>query len=242
MRRIVILSAAAIAAGFLVACEPAPSRSAPPAPTSSPNAAEQAAFRDFVVGQKSPPGTMPPGHPPAGRPAQPRPGDLPAGHPPVGATAGDLNFTAPEDWKPIPPTSSMRKLQFALPKAEGDNEDGELIVFYFGRGEGGPVRDNIERWKGQFTTAEGKPLPDDAAKEEKFNADEMKVTLLDVAGRYAPGAMPGMAATSPRDGYRMFAAVIESPGGAWFVKATGPAATMASHEQRVRAFLLSAKK
>lgn len=170
------------------------------------------------------------------------PGGMPPGHPPVGgATPGDLKFDPPADWQVQPLKSAMRKAQYGIPKAEGDSEDGEVAVFFFGAGEGGGVKDNIERWKNQFSTADNRPLPPDAAKEETTESNGMKITFLDVSGRYNPGAMPGMAASGPKDNYRMIAAVIEAPSGAWFVKATAPGATMAKQLENVKKFVMTAK-
>lgn len=180
---------------------------------------------------------------------------LPSGHPPIGASRGaaagasteggaskaDLNYAAPTTWQTQPPRSGMRKAQFLLPRAEGDSEDGEMILFYFGRNEGGGVADNIARWRGMFTTTEGKPVGDEAVKQEKFEANGLAITLLDVVGRYAPSAMPGAPATGPKDDYRMLAAVIETPGGPWFFRGTGPRATMEAHLPAFREMLNSVK-
>lgn len=180
--------------------------------------------------------TLPPGHPPISG------GDSSAvAPPPPSGSAGELKFDPPMDWKPIAPRSSMRKAQYVLPRAEGDPEDGELLVFYFGPGEGGRTADNLARWRGQFTQPDGTPLPETAGSEMKFDVGSFHVTLLDVSGRYAPGAMPGMPDPGPRDNFRMFAAVIETPGGPWFVKATGPAQTMAAQREAVLEFLRTAK-
>ena len=116
------------------------------------------------------------------------------------------------------------------------------MVFFFGAGQGGGVGDNLTRWKGQFTAADGAPLPADAAKLESVDAGEQKITLLEVAGRFAPGAMPGMTDQGPRDNYRMVAGVIETPAGNWFVKATGPDATIAAQREAIRKFISSAKR
>src|SRR5262249_45098945 len=83
---------------------------------------------------------------------------LPPGHPPTGGA--DLAWTAPDAWPTVPPTSSMRKAQYRIPKAAGDAEDGECAVFYFGAGQGGDVKANVDRWAGQFVDAAGKtPSP-----------------------------------------------------------------------------------
>jgi hypothetical protein len=240
MRQSSILAAwAGVAWSLSAGCEqkpPPPPAPAPPPATASAapqrNDTELAALRSFVAGD-SPrnAAALPDGHPPiSGAAPPPRPT----------AAASSVKFTAPPEWKPQTPSGAMRKAQYALPAAEGDTEDAELVVFYFGPGEGGNVTDNLVRWRGQVTAADGSPLPADASTEERFDADKLKVVLLDVSGRYAPGALPGRPDPGPRDGYRMLAAVIETPGGPWFVKVTGPARTMAQHREAVRKFLASA--
>ena len=65
------------------------------------------------------------------------------------AQAGALTFTRPAAWVDRAPASSMRVAEFVVPKASGDTEDGELIVYYFG-GTGGTVEANLQRWASQF--------------------------------------------------------------------------------------------
>ena len=173
---------------------------------------------------------------------------LPAGHPALGnapAATGDgqLKFTAPSGWKKVAVTSTMRKAQFVLPKAAGDSEDGQLVVYYFGQGQGGTTESNINRWKGMFTTADGKPIGDDAMKRESMQIGGMNVTVVDVIGRYTDQQMGRPVASAPTaQDYRMFAAVIETEEGPWFFKAVGPAATMASHVSDFNEFVHSVRK
>lgn len=212
-----------------------------PAAAAQPSAEDLSALRSMVKSDDKPTGTaaLPPGHPPI-----PGADSSTAASPPRQPAAGmnELNFSPPMDWKPVPPRSSMRKAQYALPRVEGDSEDGELVIFYFGPGEGGATADNIARWRGQFTQADGSPLPESAGSEEKFEAGGFRISLLDVSGRYAPGAMPGMPDPGPRNDFRMFAAVIETPHGPWFIKATGPERTMAAQREAVLEFLRSVKQ
>ena len=49
-----------------------------------------------------------------------------------------FTFDPPAEWLQETVSSPMRLAQFALPRAEGDVEDAELVVFYFG-GSGGTV-------------------------------------------------------------------------------------------------------
>lgn len=192
---------------------------------------------------------LPPGHPPidgaaAAPPPQPAGGALPAGHPPVGgggSAPSELKFDTPGGWTLAPLTPGLgRKGQYVIPKAEGDSDDGEAIVFFFGSTQGGNVALNLDRWRSMFSGPDGAPLPAEAAKTETFDAGHMKVTLLDVTGRYTPSSM-GRPQGGPKDNYRMLGAVIETPGGNWFVRATGPNATMEKNRAAMIEFLKSAK-
>src|SRR5262245_2011892 len=62
---------------------------------------------------------------------------------------GSMKSKAPESWKEEQPTSAMRLTQFKVPKAEGDAEDAELIVFYFKQGSGS-AEDNLKRQLAKF--------------------------------------------------------------------------------------------
>lgn len=200
---------------------------APSQPTTGPSADDVAAVKSLIQDQS-----------PAAPAQAPR---APAVRPPA-ASGAEVKFETPEGWHAEAPRSPMRKAQFTLPRAEGDEEDGELVVFYFGVGEGGGVAENLARWRGQFTTKDGAPVGEDAITTEKFEADGMPVSVMDVTGRFAPGPMPGMPAVGPREDYRMIAGIVESPAGAWFVKATGPAATMEKHAASIREYLKSAHR
>src|SRR3982074_3165456 len=57
---------------------------------------------------------------------------------PAGA-AGELKYKAPAGWVTEQPTSSMRVAQYKLPKVEGDSEDAGLVLYFFGKGQGGSV-------------------------------------------------------------------------------------------------------
>lgn len=161
---------------------------------------------------------------------------------PPGGAAGELKFDAPNDWTPQTPSSRMRKAQFALPRAAGDSEDAELIIFDSrSLGGGGDAESNLARWRGMMTTADGQPIGDDAVTRENMSVGDAKVYFLDATGRFAPAQMPGMAAGAPKDNYRMLAAVIEAGDERWYIRATGPAATMAKHANAFRTFLQSFK-
>lgn len=154
------------------------------------------------------------------------------------APAGKLSLKAPDGWKSEPPSSSMRVAQYQLPPAEGDAEAASLVVYYFGQGQGGSASANIERWIGQMQQPGGQPSKD-SAKTENMTVNGLKITLLDVSGTYMGGDMGGASGSKPD--YRMRAGVIDTPGGAYFIKLVGPKKTVDHWEQAFQAFINSAE-
>ena len=137
--------------------------------------------------------------------------------------SGTLQFTAPPTWKPRPSTSPMRVAEFVVPRAADDSEDAETIVYFFG-GSGGSVDANIDRWVGQFQTESGGPVP--APKRITSANGPLTTTAIDVSGTYVAQVRPGSAERFNKPNFRMWAAVVETPKGPYFVKLTGPARTV----------------
>src|SRR5437667_10552149 len=57
--------------------------------------------------------------------------------------SGELHFKAPDSWVTEKASSSMRVAQYKLPKAEGDNDDASMIVYYFGATQGCTTQANM---------------------------------------------------------------------------------------------------
>jgi hypothetical protein len=129
----------------------------------------------------------------------------------------------------------MRQAQYRLPRAEGDPEDAEMVVFYF-QGQGGSVQANIDRWIGQFSKADGTPA-NDTAKVSKRESHGVPLTIVDVSGTYTGSAGPMMAGGAPKPNFRMIAAVAEHGSGPWFFKLTGPSKTVSRWEASFQKFL-----
>ena len=151
----------------------------------------------------------------------------------------DLKFIPPSGWITEKPSSSSRKAQYKLPKTEGDREDAELIVYYF-QGGGGAPQANVDRWIGQFTGPDGKPVSN--AKVTHRMIGNIPLTVVDVSGTYSSsmGAMQSGGSTEP--GFRMLGAIAETANGPWFIKLTGPARTVAKWEPGFQSFLDSMKQ
>ena len=132
----------------------------------------------------------------------------------------------------------MRVAQYRLPRAEGDTENGSVVLYYFGQGQGGSTAANIERWVGQMKQADGGPSKT-VAKEERFEVNGLKVTTVDVAGTYVAETSPGSGTFENKPGYRLLAAVVETPNGSYFVKLLGPEKTVARWNESFLGFVKS---
>jgi hypothetical protein len=176
---------------------------------------------------------------------------LPPGHPPIGAGGGGmagvgaaagasagmpvanddpatLRWTAPATWKVLPNPSSMRLATYRVPRAGGDVEDTEVSVSR----AGGTPDANIERWLGQF---------DNRGKETRSETTlkGIHVTVVDVSGTYLGSGMTPGAAAASHPGWALLAAIIQGPGVPYFVKITGPVATVRSARPGLDALLAS---
>jgi hypothetical protein len=155
-----------------------------------------------------------------------------------GQSAGDLHYKVPDGWVTAQPSSKMRVAQFKLPKADGDNEDAELVLYYFGANQGGTAEANIDRWISQIQQAES-GASKDKAKTESVAVNGLKVTTVDVSGRYTAEMAPGSGKFYDNANYRLRAAVIETPKGNYFVKLVGPAKTVGRWDQSFTDYLKS---
>jgi hypothetical protein len=144
---------------------------------------------------------------------------------------GALSLEAPSGWQRVQPKSGIVETEFSIP-SEGASADGTPLPA--GRmtvmGAGGTVDANIERWYGQFSQPDGGSTKDKAAV-KKLKVAGRDVTLVDVSGTYkdSPGGPFAGGKTIERPGYRMLAAILESPEGNYFLKFYGPAATVEKH-------------
>lgn len=157
----------------------------------------------------------------------------------VAAVAASLTFTTPAGWKKSPPSSSMRVAELTLPRAQGDNEDAELVIYYFG-GSGGSVEANMQRWIGQMQQPDGKPSAAAASRETR-TVNGLKLTLVDVSGTYTAEMSPGSSAHNDKPHFRLRAGVVETPNGPYFLKLTGPEKTVARWDAAFREFVSSMK-
>ena len=147
-----------------------------------------------------------------------------------------LRYKVPAGWVEEERSSSMRVAQYKLPRADADTEDASLVLYYFGKGQGGTAAANVERWASQMQQADGAKAK---ITEESFTANGLKVTTVDGAGTYVAETAPGSGEFLNKPGFRLRAAVIETPNGSYYVKLVGPEKTVAHWNEAFVAYLKS---
>ena len=146
-----------------------------------------------------------------------------------------LTFTPAPAWKPKAVTSMMRIGEYVLPGAEAGDEDASLVIYFFG-GTGGTVQANIDRWLGQLTQPDGRRTKDVAQTSSRL-INGLSVTLFDATGTYVAEVTPGSTERLNKPDFRLRAAVIQTPGGPYFIKVVGPTRSVTRWDREYESFL-----
>lgn len=128
----------------------------------------------------------------------------------------------------------MRLGTWAIP-GSGGSEAGELVLYYFGAGQGGGVEENVKRWVGQFRGASSGESP--LVRFESGSRDNLTITRATIEGTWSAPAMgPGAPAQPARPEYALDALIVEGgPGGTLFFRFTGPVALIRNEDAAIRA-------
>jgi hypothetical protein len=148
----------------------------------------------------------------------------------------EYKATVPAGWATAPTTSSMRLAQYTIPGRDG-SVAAEVVVYFFGKGQGGNVEANLTRWKAQFST------PDGAAVYEKVTRDStgaFPVTVAEYRGTYARGIGAGDAG-SAKPGQSLIAAIAETPRGTLFFQLFGATENVSPQRDALVGFVKSLK-
>lgn len=113
-----------------------------------------------------------------------------------------------------PATSSMRLAEFDVPRTDGTH--AEVVVYYFGPGQGGSADANIARWRTQFTGPDGSEVTPHVM---AVDGTPFTTTVAEFEGAYARGVGMGSAEAVPGQG--LVAAVVETPRGNLFFQLFG---------------------
>ncbi len=145
----------------------------------------------------------------------------------------EFTFKFSDPWIRQQVTSPMRAGQLTYDHEDESLGDVDVILYYFGEGQGGGTQANIDRWIGQF---DGTP----ESTTEEVDVGDRKVTLLTAKGTYmesAGGPFSGNKTAKPN--YTMLAAILPSDQGAVFLKLTGPDASVDAMKEAFMEFAKS---
>ena len=176
--------------------------------SASPNAAASA--NAHATPESHPGNTMPP---PAGGAASP-------------PARQAITWTVPGSWQTMPNPNGMRIATYSLGDASGEGPV-EVSVSR----AGGSTAANIERWQGQFTDSK-------VARRAQETVHGLTVTLVEIDGTYAPGAM-GAGDNTPHPHWSLSGAIVETPAGSYFFKMLGPKAKVESAHDSFEALVNS---
>jgi hypothetical protein len=149
----------------------------------------------------------------------------------------DYRAPVPTAWQSQPPSSSMRVAQYRVPAAPGSG-GGEAVVFYFGKGQGGAVEANIERWASQFSNPDGRPV---IPRVQKLTANGLAVTIVELNGSYARGVGTGPQGEA-KPNQTLLVAVVETPEGNVTIQLYGSKETVAAQRKGFDAMVRGFKK
>jgi hypothetical protein len=157
--------------------------------------------------------------------------------------AADLAADAPAEWKTQEPKSQLRSHEFVLPGAEKGVADGILFVMHFGKGGGGGLDANLQRWYGMVEQPDGGSTEKASKKTEIKDVAGGKVVWLDMPGTYLDRPTPMSQQVTKRPNYRVFAAMIDAgKDGPYWIRAYGPEPVMKAHRDGFEKFLKSIAK
>src|SRR3977135_1477896 len=142
-----------------------------------------------------------------------------------------FTFAVPEGWRPVTPSSPMRKAQLEIARGP---EKAEVTFFHFGADQGGSAEDNVARWYAQFPGSEKNRIT------EHLQIGSVKITFARTDGTFSSG-MPG-GPTTPMEGYALCGAILESASGNVFVKMTGPTAVVKASTEAFKKMVSEAAK
>jgi hypothetical protein len=151
--------------------------------------------------------------------------------------AKGLTFEAPSSWKASPGSGPMRRAELKVQPTDGDDFPGELVVYAFPGGVG-PVKTNLDRWKGQFKDKDGNS-PEVATK--KVKGKNVEVTRAETSGHYHPAQFPGRAPDPDRDDARLLGAIVVTDQVTYVIKMVGPNKTMSKISPEFDALLATIK-
>jgi hypothetical protein len=148
----------------------------------------------------------------------------------------DYHLTVPADWTPRAATSTARLAEFVVDAPVG-TPGAEVVVYFFGKGQGGSVESNLVRWKGQFSTPDGSPVRELVTRD---SSGAFPITLAEYSGTYARGIGAG-SPDQAKPGQMLLAAIAETPRGTLFIQLFGARARIEAQRDAFAHFVRELK-
>lgn len=149
-----------------------------------------------------------------------------------------LTLKAPSSWENVTPSSTLRAAQWVVPASKSGTEAGEVVLFYFGAGQGGDAKSNVQRWLKTLTTPTGTPATGETSERKVGN---FKVTEVLAYGTYASGMPMAGVPPVPKTNYGLVGVILEGPQGNLYFRFTGPELLVKAQLAAFRQFIDSAK-
>lgn len=157
---------------------------------------------------------------------------------PIDLARGAIELKVPEHWKAKKTTSRIVEREFTVPAAEGTKTTGRLTMMR----AGGSIKQNIERWYGQFKQPDKKATKD-VAKVKELKVNGQACVIVDIPGTFAESVGPPIARRFvQREDYRMLGGIVQTKTkdkAQYFFKLTGPSKTIAAAEKHFRTMMES---
>ncbi|MEP6493229.1 MAG: hypothetical protein ABJF01_11165 [bacterium] len=148
----------------------------------------------------------------------------------------DYHTTVPAGWITRTPASTMRLAEFVIGGADSTT-GAEVVVYFFGKAQGGNVASNLARWKAQFSTPDGSPVPETITYD---SSAAFPITFAEYRGTYARGIGAG-SPDQARTGQTLVAGIAETPRGTLFIQLFGPSARVSAERSPFMRFVKSLK-
>jgi hypothetical protein len=164
-------------------------------------------------------------------------GAIPAASPAQGTvTLLEYQAAVPAGWTAAPSSSSMRLAQYTI-SGSGGSTGAEVVVYYFGKGQGGNVEANLQRWKSQFSMPDGSPAYENVTHD---STSAFPITVAEYRGTYARGIGAGDAAAA-KPGQSLIAVIAETAHGTLFFQLFGATAAVTPQRDVLISFVKSLK-
>jgi hypothetical protein len=145
---------------------------------------------------------------------------------PVEKRLAGVRLTIPAGWEEIPVASEFLLGEYRIAGAAGP---ARLTL----SSAGGDMTANIERWRGQFT-----PGPDDPPGDQRtVRVDARDVTIVELHGTFSDGFRSG----DPQPGSQLLGAILPTGPAHFFIKLTGPRATVTAARDAFETLVQSAR-